>query len=173
MSYHLANGLGDSIDSPTPAEMREFLDNVDFSDHEHGAAWLTDDDDNSLEYSGSGTLVFSRGDLAPRHMVGVETDRLIALWIRLAEGRLPELESEPWQPGSHPPLPPGELERRQREMAEGQWRQDLEFYDALGPERADTACRNDGCPRGRIAQSAFCRVHHFESVTGRACPFQH
>lgn len=173
MSYYLVNGMGDSVDSPTVAEMRAFLDATDFADEEHGAAWLADDEDNCLEYSGGGLLVFSQGELAPRHMVGVDADRLIALWTHLAEGRLAEVENEPWQDGSHPPRSPEEVERREREIAEWQRQQDLKFCDSLGSERDGTVCRKDGCPRGRVAQSAFCRVHHFENVIGRVCPFDH
>lgn len=48
---------------------------------------------------------------------------------------------------------------------------DREFYDSLGPERADTPCRRAGCDRGAMVNSALCRVHHFEQVHDRPCPF--
>jgi hypothetical protein len=60
-----------------------------------------------------------------------------------------------------PPLPREEIGRRL----------DREFFDALGPERAGTACKIVTCARGRISQSVFCRVHHFESVKRKPCPF--
>lgn len=48
-----------------------------------------------------------------------------------------------------------------------------DFYDDLGPERQGTRCSEDACTRGTVAFSTRCRVHQFESVLGRACPFSH
>jgi hypothetical protein len=50
---------------------------------------------------------------------------------------------------------------------------DREFYDSLGPERTGTKCRHEGCQRGTIKFSVFCRLHHFEQVKRKPCPFQH
>jgi hypothetical protein len=50
-------------------------------------------------------------------------------------------------------------------------RLDREFYDSLGPERPGTQCRRDGCGRGAVAFSAFCRGHQFENVQKKPCPF--
>jgi len=59
------------------------------------------------------------------------------------------------------PPPPEEVRRRM----------DRQFYEKLGLERADVACREAGCSRGAVAQSIFCRQHHFASVMGRSSPF--
>ena len=48
---------------------------------------------------------------------------------------------------------------------------DREFYDALGPERPDVPCRSPGCPRGCVKLSALCKIHHFEQIRRRPCPF--
>ena len=56
-------------------------------------------------------------------------------------------------------------------VSAAQLRRDRTFYDSLGPERPDVPCRAPGCPRGAIAQSVFCRAHHFEQVKGRPCSF--
>lgn len=66
-------------------------------------------------------------------------------------------------PGAPPP-PPAD---------ESMHRLDRDFYDALGSERSDTPYRSDGCRRGAIHQSIFCRPHHFESVKRKPCPFSH
>lgn len=50
-------------------------------------------------------------------------------------------------------------------------KQDREFYDLLGPERVEEPCKHPGCARGAVALSALCRVHHFEAIKKRACPF--
>ena len=51
-------------------------------------------------------------------------------------------------------------------------RLDRQFYDSLGNERPGTACRREGCDRGAVYLSAFCRKHHFENVRERPCPFE-
>jgi len=48
---------------------------------------------------------------------------------------------------------------------------DREFYDVLGAERPAAPCQSEGCTRGAIEHSVLCRVHHFESVQKRPCPF--
>jgi len=50
---------------------------------------------------------------------------------------------------------------------------ELRFYDSLGPEAPGTKCRGEGCKRGTIRFSVFCRIHHFENVKKKPCPFQH
>jgi hypothetical protein len=64
-------------------------------------------------------------------------------------------------PGALPPPSLAEIRRRL----------DREFYDALGAERSDVPCRKEGCTQGAVAQSVFCRAHHFEMVRWRPCPF--
>jgi hypothetical protein len=50
-------------------------------------------------YSG-GLLVWENLEAGePRHMNGVSRDRVLALWLKLADGRLDEIEAEPWLPG--------------------------------------------------------------------------
>jgi hypothetical protein len=58
MGFHIANGFGDSLKAPTVEQMRAFLDDLDITDEEHGAAWLSTDEGLSLEWNGDGRLVF-------------------------------------------------------------------------------------------------------------------
>lgn len=55
---------------------------------------------------------------------------------------------------------------------ETQMKLDREFYDLLGPERPDQLCRRENCKRGAISHSVLCRIHHFEDIRGRPCPFE-
>jgi len=48
---------------------------------------------------------------------------------------------------------------------------DREFCDKLGPEDSSRKCRREGCSRGTIDLSVFCRRHHFESIQRRTYPF--
>jgi len=50
---------------------------------------------------------------------------------------------------------------------------DLKFYDSLGNEQPNTKCRHEGCSRGTTKFSVFCRIHQFEQVKKKPCPFQH
>jgi hypothetical protein len=50
-------------------------------------------------------------------------------------------------------------------------RLDREFSDKLGPESSSKTCRRDGCERGVVSLSVFCRRHHFENVRKRPYPF--
>jgi hypothetical protein len=50
---------------------------------------------------------------------------------------------------------------------------DREFYDSLGEESRSERCRQDGCERGRIQHGIYCRVHHFEMIRQKLCPFAH
>jgi hypothetical protein len=50
-------------------------------------------------------------------------------------------------------------------------RLDREFWELLGEERADKPCRREGCTRGSVEMSVLCRVHHFESIKKKPCPF--
>lgn len=68
-----------------------------------------------------------------------------------------------WLPSPGAPDPPPWEETKKR--------QDREFFEALGEERCDASCRSEGCTRGAIHQSVFCRVHHFEMIKKEPCPF--
>ena len=49
---------------------------------------------------------------------------------------------------------------------------DRQFYEKLGPERADVPCREPTCTRGAVTLSIHCRPHHFTSVMRRPSPFE-
>ncbi len=172
MAYYICNGVGDSEDSPTQERMIQFLAQLDPEDHEHGAAWLADDDDNCLEFSIGGNLRFDRLDREPRHLFPVTKEQTVRLWLQLAAGSFDELERQVWQPGSHPSLSKEDAEKQNRELADWKLQQDRSFYDSLVQENPSTACRSPDCNRGTVRFSIFCRRHHFESVQKRPCPFE-
>ncbi len=49
--------------------------------------------------------------------------------------------------------------------------EDRAFFDGLGDERSEPPCAAPGCGHGAISLSVFCRIHHFEMVKHKACPF--
>ncbi|QYF94898.1 hypothetical protein KY495_06880 [Massilia sp. PAMC28688] len=50
-------------------------------------------------------------------------------------------------------------------------RLDREFFDDLGAERHDVACKAEGCSKGAVQYSVLCRIHHFEMIRKEPCPF--
>jgi hypothetical protein len=65
--------------------------------------------------------------------------------------------------GAPDPPPANEIMRRL----------DREFYDSFGAERADTKCSHEGCSRGTVKFSIFCRIHQFQQVKKKPCPFDY
>lgn len=166
--FHVANGFGASIESPSPERMRAFLEELDTTDEEHGAAWLATDAGVALEWNGDGRLVYDAAAAAgPRHLSGVSREEALRLWIALSEGRNADIERLPWRPGNGFVM----TAERQAELQEWQRKQDRDFYDSLGPERSEVRCRSSECARGAIAFSVLCRSHHFESIKNRPSPF--
>ena len=105
MAYYVANPCGDSLESPSPEQLRQFLEELNPADAEHGAAWVSDDSGNTLEFNVDGRLVFDSKTLGVRHMCGVSRERALALWSLLVGGIVNGLEQEPWLPGSTPATP--------------------------------------------------------------------
>ncbi|EDY16489.1 hypothetical protein CfE428DRAFT_6020 [Chthoniobacter flavus Ellin428] len=175
MSYHVVTRWGDSENGPTDQRMREILGELDMEDVEHPDCWLTHETGWTLSISAKSLVTYENpeSDGEPRHLTQVPRSKAFQLWKTLAAGDLAKLEEEPWQPGSHPPLSEEELRARRDEAERIRRELDRQFYDSLGDERPDLPCRHEGCPRGSIQFSVFCRPHHFESLYRRPCPFQH
>lgn len=166
-AFEVGNGVGDSLDSPSPEQMKAFLDALDPTDEEHGAAWLSTPEGYSLEWEVGGRLVFSRPDASTSHLPNVSREHALALWVALSGGRLIDVEREPWRAGNgYEPTP-----AKKAEIAAWRQRQDREFFDSLGSERSGVPCKRAACGRGAIEHSVLCRVHHFEMIKGRPCPF--
>jgi hypothetical protein len=81
--------------------MREILTELDAEDIEHPGVSLTHESEWSLGAYPTGLLTWENiaADDEPRHMNGVSRERVLELWAKLAEGRIAEVEAEPWLPG--------------------------------------------------------------------------
>ena len=101
MGYHVFTRWGSDHSCPTPEQMREVLAELDADDIEHPSVSLTHDLEWCLAACPGGLLVWENleADDQARHLNDVARERVLTLWIRLAEGRLAEIEAEPWIPG--------------------------------------------------------------------------
>lgn len=152
--------------------MREVLRELGTEDSEHPDAWLEHDTGWSLVVDENGKVVWENCDtgISPRHMLNVPQEQALNLWLKLSQGEIQRIEEEPWQAGNG----------RKGLSAEEQARIEaitLEtnriFYDSLGPENAEELCAWNGCYRGKVAFSVFCKIHHYENVQKQSCPFDH
>jgi hypothetical protein len=151
--------------------MKEVIAELDaHSDREHPDAWLSDESGWTLAVCEDGRVVWENvtEDGPCRHLPEVSRERALALWIALSEGRIAEVEAQPWQEGHGRPPPTPEEEA---EMAAAALAWAREFVDRLGEERAGQRCRHPGCDHGAVEFSVLCRRHHFESVVKRPYPF--
>jgi hypothetical protein len=173
MTYSVTGRWGDSEDAPNERRMRELLAQLEEHDPEHPDAWLTHESGWILAVFESGLVVLenleSEGN--PRHQVGISREKALSLWLKLSRGDIAEIEQEPWSPGHSPPLSPEERVEIARKAEESTLASFRTFYDKLGPENAEVSCRHVGCRRGAVRNSVLCRVHHFESIYNRPCPF--
>jgi hypothetical protein len=171
--FHLTTRWGDSVDEPSLEQMREALAELDVEDVEHPDTWLEHESGWSLSAFEVGLLWQNiETDEPPRHIKDVTRERVLELWLKLAEGKVAEIDAEPWLPGNGA-TPFTEEQRMEWEAEQATFRlqQAREFYDSLGPERPDSPCAQENCSRGAIHFSLFCRKHHCEMMWKHECPF--
>jgi hypothetical protein len=153
MALYVADPWGNLIENASPSKMLELLAALDTDDEEHGAVWLTDEFGRCLEMNSGGRVVWSVPGVPPRHMVGLDIHGALRLWLRLAENRIDEIESELWLPGSRPPLLPEQQAAREQEAQRLEFERDRLFFESLGAERRNVSCRREQCARGAISKA--------------------
>jgi hypothetical protein len=101
MAFHISTRWGRSESNPSVERMREVLNELDAEDIEHQSVFLAHESEWCLATYPGGLLVWQNAETAdkPRHMNNVSHERVLELWLKLAEGRLGEIEAEPWLPG--------------------------------------------------------------------------
>ncbi|MCC5849960.1 MAG: hypothetical protein JJU29_17885 [Verrucomicrobia bacterium] len=173
MSYYVQTRWGSSEDNPSEARMREIIQELDTPDQEHPDTWLSDDFGWTLTVSEKGVVVWENmeEETDPRYQENVSRDESLRLWLLLANGNYNEIEQEPWKYGQGPPVSNDELQNRKIQAEQIVRGIQREFYDSLGPELIGSKCGREGCVRGTIKFSVFCRPHHFENVRNEICPF--
>jgi hypothetical protein len=100
MPFHVTTRWGGAEPEPTRDRMYEVLKELDVVDEEHPDAWVTHESGWCLSAFSSGLLVWENLEHGePRHMIAVSRERVLRLWIMLSEGRVSEIDLEPWLPG--------------------------------------------------------------------------
>jgi len=100
VAFHVSTRWGGDESEPTVERMREVLAELNAEDIEHQSVSLTHESEWCLGAYPGGLLVWENLEAGePRHMNNVTRERVLALWLKLAEGRLDEIEAEPWLPG--------------------------------------------------------------------------
>ncbi|PWU16469.1 MAG: hypothetical protein C5B50_13575 [Verrucomicrobia bacterium] len=173
MNYFAQTRWGGSENLPDENRMREILAELEKSDPEHPDTWLTHESGWTLSVYESGLVIFENMESGeePRHQLGVSREKALELWLKLSRGEIAAINQEPWRAGQAPARGAEEREEIIRKSEAVTLALDREFYDRLAPERTTVHCRHAGCQKGAIPNSVFCRVHHFENIRHRPCPF--
>lgn len=107
MSYSVHTRWGAAEIAPSIARMREILKELDPADPEHPDVSLTHESGWTLSIFESGLVVWEDIEAAeykPRHMIDVDRERALSMWLQLSRGDLAAIEQQPWQPGAFPPI---------------------------------------------------------------------
>src|SRR4051794_26464659 len=100
MPFHLTTRMGSDESEPTPSRMQAVLAELYADDTEHPDVSLTHESEWSLGAFSNGLLIWENLESGePRHMNGVPRQRVLELWLKLAQCRIDEIGEEPWLPG--------------------------------------------------------------------------
>lgn len=165
---------GGTEEEPSIERMREIIAELAVRDEEHPDAWLTHNSSGwTLRLDEDGFAYLEDPELnTVAHMESVAPERALQLWFRFSTGGRQDVDGEPWREGRRY-VSPEEQAAREARGRQLQLEGDRSFYEILGPELQDAPCRSPGCTRGHIEHSVLCRVHHFEQIWGRKCPFDY
>lgn len=154
--------------------MRELIAELKVKDEEHPDTWLAHKESGWILRLDEDNVAFLEDPEFENvsHIKQVSAEYALKLWSSFASGGPDSVLSEPWIKG-YVPVSDAELQLLQQKASELSLAMDREFYDQLGPERPDTKCKTEGCSRGTIQYSVFCRSHHFENIRRCQCPFNH
>jgi hypothetical protein len=105
MSYRVTHCTGEMNPGYPIERFADLLGELSVADSEHPDIAVVHESEWSLTVYRSGFVVLENlEDGEPMHLGPLDRDRTIELMIGVAEGRIAELQSEPWRPG----YPPGQ-----------------------------------------------------------------
>ena len=104
MAFHARGRWGGDERNPSVERLRALVQELDreSEDVEHPDVSLTHETEWCLSAFPSGLLVWEnladQDDNDARHMKGVPREKVLALWLKLAQGDIAAIEGEPWLP---------------------------------------------------------------------------
>lgn len=102
MSYVVTHNTGAMQADPGLDALPGLLDELAFSDQNNPDVAVSDERGPTLSVFGSGRVVYEDVEAEqgePRHLDGLSREQTLQLLTALAEGRLDDVESQPWAPG--------------------------------------------------------------------------
>ena len=102
MAYSATDRWGAVEKNPSIERLRELLQSLDMEDNEHPDVALKHETEWCLSAYPGGLLVWENAEVdegIARHMKCVPRERVLDLWLALAQGDLAAIEVEPWLPG--------------------------------------------------------------------------
>jgi hypothetical protein len=99
--FSVIHADGSSDENPPAESLSDLYDELQHADREHGDVAVVHEGSGwSMSAHRDGRLVFEHlGEGGERHMMPVPKERVLGLWIRLIDGDIDGLLSEPWQRG--------------------------------------------------------------------------
>jgi hypothetical protein len=88
--------------NPSVGRLRELLQSLDIDDEEHPDVALKHETEWCLSAFPSGLLIWENVEAEesnPRHMPCVPREKVLDLWVKLAQGDVAAVEAEPWLRG--------------------------------------------------------------------------
>lgn len=167
MTFFVQTRWGGSERSPSAERMRAILAELDAPDDEHPDAWLTHESGWTLSADQHGRLVLENveSEVPPRHMRGVPRERVLALWLQLATGKIEDVERATWEPGyGNEPL----TEAHRAKLDAERLALDRGFYDSLGRSETHRDAKHRSARVVRFTRA--CSVACISSRTRRASP---
>jgi hypothetical protein len=102
MSYSATDRWGCVEKNPSMERLRELLQSLEIEDDEHPDVSLKHETEWCLSAYPGGLLVWENIEVDEgnaRHMKRVSREKVLNLWLALAQGDLAAIEVEPWLPG--------------------------------------------------------------------------
>jgi|SRR5882672_8340555 hypothetical protein len=102
MTFSVTDRQGATESNPSVERLRELLQSLDIDDREHPDVALKHETEWCLTAYSSGLLVWEDVEAeegAIRHMMSVPREKVLDLWLKLAQGDIAAVEAEPWLPG--------------------------------------------------------------------------
>jgi hypothetical protein len=171
-SHYVETRWGGSEDAPSAGRLAELVAELDTKDEEHPDACLVHQASGwLLRLDEEGFAYLEDEDLQTvSHMEGISRAAGLDLWLRFASAGPDGVRDEAWCQGPRVFLDE-EVASIQAQAEAQTLEADRQFFNLLGTEDAARPCKRIGCTRGRIVGSALCKVHHFEQLRNRPCPF--